>query len=47
MLYYYSSSSLPERKENQQEFNLLISRIKSDLNSIVRVRNRMTSDQWV
>ncbi len=47
MLYGYAHSfSLPQ-KTNQNEINLIILRIKSDLNSIVRVKNRMTSDQWV
>jgi hypothetical protein len=47
MLYGYAHSfSLPQ-KANQNEINLIILRIKSDLNSIVRVKNRMTSDQWV
>ena len=45
MLYGYAQS-LPQ-KANQDKINLIILRIKSDLNSIVRVKNRMTSEQWV
>ena len=39
MLYGYALS-LPQ-KANQNEINLIILRIKSDMNSIVRVKNRM------
>ena len=39
MLYGYVLS-LPQ-KANQNEINLIIWRIKSDMNSIVRVKNRM------
>ena len=47
MLYGYAYSfSLPQ-KANQNEINLIILKIKSGLNSIVRVKNRMTSGQWV
>lgn len=45
ILYGYAQS-LPQ-KANQDKINLIILRIKSDLNSIVRVKNRMTSEQWV
>ena len=46
MMYVYAKSLL-NFKGTQYELDLIISRIKSDLNSIVRVRTRMTSDQWV
>lgn len=39
LLYGYALS-LP-LKANQYEINLIILRIKSDINSIVRVKNRM------
>ncbi len=45
MLYGYAQS-LPKYNDSH-EIELIILRIKSDLNSIVRVKNRMTSDQWV
>jgi uncharacterized alpha-E superfamily protein len=44
MLYGYA---LSPPQGTPQQIDLIISRIKSDLNSIVRVRNRMTSDQWI
>lgn len=43
MLYGYAQS-LPNYKDSQ-EIDLIILRIKSDLNSLVRFKNRMTSDQ--
>ena len=45
MLYGYARS-LPQ-KANQDEINLIILRIKSDLISIVQVKNRMSREQWV
>jgi hypothetical protein len=39
-MFYGYALSLPQ-KANQNEINLIILRIKSDMNSIVRVKNRM------
>jgi len=44
MLYNYA---LFPPQGTPQQIDLIMSRIKSDLNSLVRVKNRMTSDQWV
>ena len=41
---YGNAQSLPNYKDSQ-EIDLIILRIKSDLNSLVRFKNRMTSDQ--
>lgn len=45
MLYGYAQSI--HQFKGSSELDLIISRIKSDLNSIVRVRNRMTIEQWI
>jgi hypothetical protein len=45
MLYGYAQSI--HQFKDSPELNLIISRIKADLNSIVRVRNRMTIEQWI